>query len=237
MLSSFFTVRWNVRHEREKERRGENTLLLLKDPLSWHSRWRWYPVCPQGGSCRPGGSASQPSSLHKSEKKRAFFHSFNTRAFQGAVLSSIIEIISHLRKRKVALFQFKWSVIAHWVSHEKWLQWTERDASPRPGPWLHFCVAYSCSVRTAGPFLKGNHDLPVQPEVPGNLLTVPCEFSLEPQHHPQRPPEALESWWWKLAGTWAPTLWGFTLLQGPSGARLRRGAFPNRIMKFSLGFL
>lgn len=171
------------------------------------------------------------------KKKRAFFHSFNTRAFQGAVLSSIIEIISHLRKRKVALFQFQWSVIAHWVFHEKWLQWTEREASPRPGPWLHFCVAFSCLVRTAGPFFKGNHDLPVQPEVPSNLLTVPCEFSLEPQHHPQRPPEALESWWWKLAGNWAPTLWGFTLLQGLSGARLRRGGFPDRIMKFSLGFL
>ena len=45
--------------------------MLLKDPLSWHSRCRWYPVCPQGGSCRPGGSASRPSSLHKSDKKKS----------------------------------------------------------------------------------------------------------------------------------------------------------------------
>ena len=62
-------------------------------------------------------------------------------------------------------------------------------------------------------------------KVSGSLLTVPCAFSLEPQHHPQQRPELLESWWWKFAGNWATTLWGFTQLQGPSGASSRRGGF------------
>ena len=142
-LSSFFTVKGVGEMLEMKGRRkggGRIPVYFLRRPVSWHLRQRWYPVCPQGGSrlMAPHGSASQALfSLRTTEAgKRAFFHSFSTRLFQRVVLSSVIEIICHLRKRKVTLFQLKWSVIAYWVFHEKWLQWTERGPNPRPGLWV-----------------------------------------------------------------------------------------------------
>ena len=74
------------------------------------------------------------------KRKTAFFHSFNTRASQGAVLSSIIEIISHLRKRKVALFQLKGPVTAHWAFHESDRSGQTEVAAQGPAAVTPLCV-------------------------------------------------------------------------------------------------
>ena len=230
MLSSFFTVNEIGEMLEMKGRRkggGKTPVYFLRRTTVVAFALTVVPSLPTGWQLQTWRlSLTGPLLCTRvKNKKRAFFHSFNTRASRGGFVFKYRDNIPFEEKKGGPISVQVICDCSSGVPREVTAV-DRRRCQPKAWPWSHSCVSPSCLVRTAGLFFKGNHDLPVQPAVPGNLLTVPCEFSLEPQHHPPRPPEAPESWWRKFAGNWAPTPWGFTLLE-------RRG-LPWGFFKFRL---
>lgn len=192
------------------------------------------PSLPTGWQLQTRRLSLTASSLHRVKKKKepSSIHSTPAR-FRGGFVFNYRDNIP-FEERKVAYFSSSglWLLIGcstrnDYSGRKRLVQGLARG---------YFCVAFSCLVKTAGPFFK---------EITTYQFSLKflIIYSLSHVNSALNPSTTLSGPWGtgvlvvEIGRKLSSQRCGALPCSGPVRGQTERGGFPDRIMKFSLGFL